>query len=149
MTTKKCKTCNKRKPLEQFHRDKYMPDGRHNKCAECTIGKLQEYRKKAPTRYKNYQKEYQERNRQFLFDYLSTHPCVDCGETDVIVLEFEYVHGEKKIAVPSLMAVTGYSLDTVKTELAKCEVRCANCRKRKTAREKNWWVVSYLNNLPL
>jgi hypothetical protein len=67
--------------------------------------------------------------RQYIVDYLSTHPCIDCGETDIIVLEFDHVRGKKKADVASMIAT--YTLATVKKEIAKCDVRCANCHRRR------------------
>ena len=76
--------------------------------------------------------------RQFVWDYLSTHPCVDCGEADPIVLEFDHVRGQKKMILSQLVN-SGYGLDVIKEEIAKCEVRCSNCHKRKTAKEQDWF----------
>lgn len=36
-----------------------------------------------------------ERNKEFVDDYLEKHPCTDCGESDIIVLDFDHVTGEK------------------------------------------------------
>lgn len=70
-----------------------------------------------------------ERNeaKKFVQEYLATHPFVDCGETNPIVLEFEHVRGKKKASI-SKMAHEGYLLHRSQKEIAKCEVRCANCR---------------------
>ena len=82
-------------------------------------------------------KGYIARNAQHVWDYLLAHPCVDCGETDPIVLEFDHVRGEKVFAL-SNMVQRQFSLAKLDAEIAKCEVRCANCHKRKTAREQGW-----------
>lgn len=74
-----------------------------------------------------------ERNIQLIFEYLLGHPCVDCGEADVVVLEFDHVYGEKKYNISDL--VRRYSCwETIKAEIAKCEVRCANCHRRITVK---------------
>ncbi len=67
--------------------------------------------------------------------YLVGHPCVDCGETDVRVLEFDH-RGHKRLAV-SLMIRT-QPWPNIEREILKCEVRCANCHRRKTLRELGW-----------
>jgi hypothetical protein len=79
-----------------------------------------------------------EENREQLFVYLSSHPCVDCGNTDIRVLEFDHVRG-KKLGNISRMIGDGFSWKTIEAEIAKCEVRCANCHRIKTyERDKSW-----------
>ena len=51
--------------------------------------------------------------RQYVWDYLATHACVDCGETDPRLLEFDHVRGKKKVAV-SQLATGRHSLDPQK-----------------------------------
>lgn len=75
------------------------------------------------------------RNRQFTKDYLSEHPCVDCGQTDIVVLEFDHVRGQKIKAV-ARMAQDAFSLESITNEIAKCDVRCANCHKKRHAKLK-------------
>ena len=80
---------------------------------------------------------YLTRNAQHLWDYLLEHPCVDCGETDPVVLAFDHVRGEK-VGALSNMSRRQFSIAKLDAEIAKCEVRCANCHARKTAREQGW-----------
>ncbi len=69
-------------------------------------------------------------NRRRIIEYLATHPCVDCGETDIIVLEFD--HLGDKVANVSTYANGGRTWPRIEAEIEKCEVRCANCHRRKT-----------------
>lgn len=57
--------------------------------------------------------------------------CVDCGESDPIVLEFDHVRGTKVKNVAD-MVNNSYSIEAIKNEIRKCDVRCANCHRRKT-----------------
>jgi len=64
--------------------------------------------------------------------YLSENNCVDCGESDPIVLEFDHVRGEKSFNISDMVRKTGHSLVKIKEEIEKCDVRCANCHRRAT-----------------
>ena len=68
------------------------------------------------------------RNRLFIKDYLKDKCCVDCGNTNPIVLEFDHIIGVKRKNV-SEMITQAYSLKTIKEEISKCEIRCANCHR--------------------
>lgn len=72
-------------------------------------------------------------NRLRLWAYLGCHPCVDCGESDPVVLEFDHVRDKR--ANVSQMVSNAYAWSTVEFEIGKCEVRCVNCHLRKTARD--------------
>lgn len=77
-------------------------------------------------------------NREFVWTYLSGHPCVDCGEADPVVLEFDHVVGEKSFNISS--AITqGLSILTIVEEIKKCEVRCCNCHRRVTMSRAGWY----------
>lgn len=72
-----------------------------------------------------------ESNRHLISEYLSVHPCIDCGESDIRVLEFDHVRGVKSRSVTQL-AQWGYAESTIRSEIDKCVVRCCNCHRRKT-----------------
>lgn len=70
--------------------------------------------------------------RQYVWDYLSQHPCVDCGESDPVVLQFDHVRGDKVDGIAEMVRnIT--TMDRLNEEISKCDVRCANCHARKTA----------------
>jgi hypothetical protein len=70
------------------------------------------------------------RNLLFIADYLESAPCVDCGEVDPAVLDFDHV-GVKRCGVVQL-AYREASIGSLEREIAECEVRCANCHRRRT-----------------
>lgn len=78
-----------------------------------------------------------ERNYAFLFDELRRCGCVDCGEQDLVVLDFDHVDG--KTASVSTLARRECSLARLAEEIARCTVRCANCHRRKTAEEHDYY----------
>jgi 5-methylcytosine-specific restriction endonuclease McrA len=74
-----------------------------------------------------------QRAREYIAEYFATHPCVDCGETDSIVLTFDHLPGKHKTrADVSELLHDGYGLDTIKAEIAKTDVVCFNCHSLRT-----------------
>lgn len=78
------------------------------------------------------------KSRLLLYEYLSTHPCVDCGCDDTRVLEFDHVRDSKKADV-AVMIRNGCSWSAIQAEIAKCEIRCANCHRIKTLEDRDSW----------
>ena len=87
------------------------------------------------TKARNHTRETRAKIKQWLHNYLLGHPCVDCGETDPIILEFDHVDRANKEFTIGEANTNGISLKRVIAEVAKCEVRCANCHRKKTYRE--------------
>jgi hypothetical protein len=140
--TKKCATCKQSLPVESFEFKDKSKGRRSSWCKECT----KEYKKKhycdkkqkhiASATLSNYRRR-QER-RQAVWDYLSSHPCVDCGESDQVVLEFDHVNPSEKLCSIAKMIADTKPLEAIFQEIKKCEVRCANCHRRKTAKQMMW-----------
>ena len=79
-----------------------------------------------------------EEKLKYVDSYLKDNACVDCGEADPVVLEFDHRNPEEKHKCISKMTYSGHSLEALKAEIAKCDIRCANCHKRRTAKQFGW-----------
>lgn len=79
-----------------------------------------------------------EASRRRVLAYLQEHPCVDCGERDPVLLDLDHVRGDKVESV-SFMVRNNTGWQAIEAEIAKCEVRCANCHRRKTGTEQRWF----------
>ncbi len=83
-----------------------------------------------------YKRQVRLQNRLRILEYLLRHPCVDCGESRPAVLDFD--HCARKSAPVSLLVHNSVSWGKIEEEIARCQVRCANCHRLKTARERRW-----------
>lgn len=58
--------------------------------------------------------------------------CADCGYNEsAYALQFDHVMGNKKDSVSNLIR-SDYAWSTIKEEILKCEVVCANCHAVRT-----------------
>lgn len=135
----KCKTIYRSPISNHFHKKSNTADGFQYVCKKCIrkghavhyLENVDYYKNKAV----KHNAEYRLRNLQHIVDFFKTHPCVDCGETDPVVLEFDHLQ-DKEYNVSRL---NHGSFETLVNEIAKCEVRCANCHRRKTAVQFGWY----------
>jgi len=139
---KKCSKCNEIKSNNEFSfkfKKLGVLQSQCKKCMRLSIKKHYDenkeyYIKKASTRNLKLKIE----SLDYLCKYLKNHPCIDCGEKDITVLEFDHKDRKNKFKEVSSLVRNRYDLETIKNEVKKCEVRCANCHRRKTALEFNW-----------
>tara|TARA_R110002012_G_scaffold11908_3_gene53318 strand:+ start:3025 stop:3381 length:357 start_codon:yes stop_codon:yes gene_type:complete len=68
------------------------------------------------------------KNIAYVKEIKRTTPCVDCGELNPVLLEFDHVRGDKYRCI-SDMVMGSYSIETIQKEIDKCDVRCANCHR--------------------
>lgn len=138
----RCRKCGKKKELTEFNfRDK-VRGIRQRLCRVCTrLSTMSAYYRKRDYYLRMvhaWKRQQGQKLMIFLFKYLREHGCVDCGIHDPLVLQFDHVRGKKRASV-GILARRGTSLSTLITEIEKCEVRCANCHSRKTARERGYY----------
>ena len=80
------------------------------------------------------QAQHRVRNFELMIQYLLAHPCVDCGIGDPVVLEFDHLpEFTKSFEIARAIPASTRSWSTIAEEIAKCEVVCANCHRRRTA----------------
>jgi hypothetical protein len=131
----RCSRCGERKPAASFawrrrelaQRDTYCRPCRAEYKHEHYLANREQYITKARRRTDAVLAE----RMEFLIAFLRERPCVDCGESDPIVLEFDHL-ADKKFAVSA--GIRSRRWEDVLREIDKCEVVCANCHRRRTAR---------------
>lgn len=128
---KRCGTCGQMKPLTEFNRKSSRADGLQEVCRDCNRASSRAYYAKNRERHVKVIVERTTRRRAeakaYLATYLRAHPCVDCGVTDIRVLDFDHRPGSRKRKDVMAMVREGFSIAKVQEEIAKCDVRCRNC----------------------
>lgn len=139
----KCIKCNEDKNEINFSYKNKSLGIIKKSCKNCGKDYRKEYYEKNKIEAKKYSfestKEIRKRNAQFVWNYLKENPCIECGENDPVVLEFDHRDKEDKILEISQMVLNGNSLKKIKDEIDKCDVLCANCHRRKTAKQFDWY----------
>lgn len=136
---KVCPRCSKSKEVNDFNWRSKTKGTKQSICKECQ-------RQINIEHYKNNSKDYKRRSQEFRIklkekfaEWLSDKVCVDCGETDPVVLDCDHVKGDKQANI-SEMLNDARPWQIILEELSKCEIRCANCHRRKTAKQFSWRV---------
>jgi len=144
-----CKKCEIDKSEDDFYFRNKKLNKRRTDCKVCC-----EQGRNSKEHYEKYKEEYATRNKarkdrlltentEKLLEYLKYHPCVDCGESDPVVLEFDHLKREDKEYQISAM-MRDYTWGQILGEITKCEVRCANCHKRRTAKQFGWYKLKII-----
>jgi len=137
-----CTKCGETKPLDAFPPVRRGEEKRQSWCRDCF----------AEANGRNYQRNHEREkarllaqtmrnrteNRLRMISFLQEHPCVDCSESDIVVLEFDHLSG--KTADVATLIARGNTWTRIFGEMLKCEVRCANCHRRKTA--ERWLAIA-------
>lgn len=137
----KCRKCNLTKPEIEFsvRAGKYTQD-----CLVCKRAyNRANYKARDPNskQARLDQISTRKRNiRKLLWDYKKKEHCAECGETDTVVLDFDHLDRTTKEDEICAMVKAGASWDKILKEIAKCQILCANCHRRKTAKQLGWYV---------
>ena len=142
---KTCSKCKKEKSDEEFNFKNKRLKLRQCQCKECTRLLIKNHYNKNK---QYYLKKAKRRNQEIKIDivnyiqgYLSKRSCIDCGESDIAVLEFDHRNRSNKFKAVSTLIRHGYPMNIIRREITKCDVRCANCHRRKTSRDFKWQKI--------
>lgn len=137
---KQCGRCGRELPLDEFAWKSREAGTKQSYCRSCQAEYRREHYEDNRNRYVAKARRWKDQARrergQWLIGFFAENPCVDCGEDDPIVLQFDHVRGEKEFSISQ--ELTNKSMEDIEAEIAKCEVRCANCHMRVTAQRAEW-----------
>lgn len=136
-TTSKCYRCGDVKPVADFAWRRRAKDQRDTFCRPCRSAYGKEHYAANRQRYIDQagakKKQLRLERTTYLVKYFEAHSCTDCGEQDPIVLEFDHLR-DKSFSIGA--GLTCRSWPSILEEIEKCEVVCANCHRRRTARRR-------------
>lgn len=139
---KVCTLCHIEKEKKEFNKKSSAKDGLQNVCKDCSKTRFQIYwnsnkekhRKEAGAR----RDKVRNATKSYVLNIAKQNGCVDCLEKDPACLDFDHIKGNKIKGI-SEMCNEGSSLAKVVAEIEKCELRCANCHRKKTAKDFDWY----------
>lgn len=145
---KVCTKCKCQKALAEFHARKAAKDGRASWCRACFKANWDKRYYENHQHYRDSHNASRDRirreNARRVFEYLAEHPCLNCGESDPIVLEFDHRSGIDKIeSISNLILNSTWA--RISEEMKKCDVLCANCHRRKSAAQFNYKRHVFVN----
>jgi len=125
---KECRLCDIPQALSNFRRSKNK-SGVTSYCIPCEDLYKREWHNKRRVEIK-----------EWIYDHLKSNPCVDCGDTTMLSLDFDHVRGsQKRFNIAHAFMLTGMTLKKLQTEVAKCDVRCRKCHAIRTHMVSNSW----------
>lgn len=160
MLSRICTECDKEFPLDKDH---FRPNkasllGFQRRCNACTNAyarrwmkrrykvdrnfrervkrTVRKWRKAHPSLKRRGDSKRRALAKQFIRTYLLSHPCVDCGESDPVVLDFDHRNPKEKRYCIGAGMVSGILPESLIKEMVKCDIRCSNCHRKKHARER-------------
>jgi len=142
---KKCTVCKEEKYLADFNLCSRSKSRLSYACKACDRARCKKYHKENPEVAKNREVRNRHRNHQLVFDYLITHPCIICGETDPIVLEFDHRDPSEKSFCISAGCSEKRPVKDIMEEVKKCDVLCANCHRQKTAKDRRYFAYRVIH----
>jgi len=142
-----CTKCLKIKASEYFFVKDKKSGRLHSVCKDCSKVQRARTYKNHYVRYKDsyrlraLKRRTQKRSeyRINILDLLSNSACVICTESDPRVLEFDHINPKEKRFSISQSVRLGFSWEETLVEIAKCQILCANCHKKRTSKQFNWY----------
>ena len=138
-----CRECQQEKAETEFGFRNRAAGIQHTACRDCKRAydrdqyhkHIKVYKQRGAVQSKIIRNELMRK----LHEYLREHPCVDCGISNPLVLDFDHRDQATKKYNISNMRGLYYSQEKILAEIAKCDVRCANCHRIRTAKQCGWY----------
>lgn len=112
-----CKLCQRTLPVTEFQINRAKKSGRDWYCRDCRKG------------WRGVVDLARVAGQRVITSYKATMGCMSCTEKDPVALELHHRDPKNKIAKVGTF-VTDLTFVSLHTELAKCNVLCANCHRK-------------------
>jgi hypothetical protein len=139
LAARTCTRCGLRKPIGAFPERSRGSGKRQSHCRACKAAYQREWYEQHRAQHKAnvavHSKARIQQNRDII-QRAKAVPCTDCGFSyPPYVMDFDHVRGTKLGTIASwYVSISG---SVLRAEIAKCEVVCAKCHRRRTHRRRN------------
>jgi hypothetical protein len=139
MEDKICSKCEQTKPIDQFPVNRAKKGGRGGTCRECHSVYVRKHYADNVGYYVKKAKSNRIQCRTFVRQLKENSPCLDCGRLypgEPWLKDFDHRPEETK----SFNVASSHDLGirAVSVEIAKCDVVCLICHRRRTAKRAGW-----------
>lgn len=128
---KLCSRCREVKSFDQFHKSSRISDGHQTNCKPCRKVIDSDSYKKSKSRQESIKARravIREYNKTLMRRYKTLCGCRFCDEDEAVALDLHHLDPNEKDLNPS--TAIGCSTSTLKREIRKCIVLCANCHRK-------------------
>lgn len=136
---KTCRVCKELKSIVEFSEKGKKSNGEikyQSMCRECNKKYQREHYKKNKDKYKKKARDWEQRYKSEVYKFLIEYAkdgCIKCGEKHFACLQFNHIDPKTKSFSICKGITDCISIDSIKEELLKCEILCANCHAKHTA----------------
>lgn len=131
MNSKVCPRCNEDKDFSEYHKSSKRKDGLQVNCKSCRKKIDSESYLKSESRrnsIKSRRDDNKRYNSSLLFRYKKFCGCHFCSENEPVSLDLHHLNPEEKDI--NVSVAVSCSTDSLKKEIRKCVVVCANCHRK-------------------
>lgn len=139
---KTCSRCKLEKSFDEFNR---RGKSYSSFCKVCNKEYLREHYESNKEYYADKRDKNREKYIAEFHEFIKTKSCMDCGNDNPVVLEFDHKH-DKHFNISEKISST--PLENLMAEIDKCDIVCANCHRIRTANQFSWKKLN-LKNIPL
>ena len=101
-------------------------------CRLCHCARQKQYYREHPQSAARSHKTRQKFRRDYVKSKKDNLPCMDCGRPySWYVMDFDHVRGKKQFNL-SIVGSMICSIEKIDREIAKCDLVCANCHRKRT-----------------
>jgi L-lysine 2,3-aminomutase len=139
---KTCTKCKIDKNIDQFRKRSKSKDGHESSCKDCRRAyDNSSYASNEDRKLQIRQSAARQRiaRAKWYREILSERCCIDCGQNDPELIEFDHVSG-KKVSGVAIMVHNGAPVSAIMEEIDKCVVRCLYCHRKKSIRTLGWYA---------
>lgn len=131
-----CTKCNTTKPVSEFHKSRgHSSKGLATHCKVCHAQYYRDRVQRDPDYFLKFQRATRRKRAAYL-NAIKAKGCQDCGESHPACLDFHHRDSATKAGNINRMLGDNKSWESILMEVAKCDVLCSNCHRKRHHNER-------------